>query len=209
MRKITLVFGTRPEAIKMCPLVLELKKRIDVIISVIVTGQHREMLHQVLQVFGIKLDVDLDIMRSGQTLFGVTTAIRTRLHWALEQDRPDVVLVHGDTTSAFAAGLCCFYLHIPVDHVEAGLRTFNIESPFPEEFNRQAVSLMAQLHFAPTLRAKENLLLEGKPKESIYVTGNTAIDALATTVRADYTHPELAWAEGRRQAIAAYYSPPT
>ena len=194
-----LVFGTRPEAIKMCPLVNELKSRPDEFETVVcVTGQHREMLDQVLRVFGVVPDHDLAIMKPGQTLFDVTCNVLTRLGAVLEEERPDVVLVHGDTTTSFAAALACFYLQIPVGHVEAGLRTRDIYSPWPEEFNRQAVDIITGYYFAPTEASRRNLLDEGKPAERIWVTGNTGIDALATTVREGYSHPELEWAKGSR-----------
>ena len=198
MKKIMLVFGTRPEGIKMCPLVNELKRRPQVQTVVCVTGQHKQMLQQVLDAFSVVPDYDLAIMQPNQTLFDVTTAILTRIQAVLNQEKPDLTLVHGDTSTAFVTALACFYLHIPVGHVEAGLRTYNLESPFPEEFNRQAVSLICRYHFAPTEKAKQNLLREGKDESSIFVTGNTSIDALKTTVRADYTHPELTWAQGSR-----------
>ena len=199
MRKVMLVFGTRPEAIKMCPLVNELKSRPDEFETVVcVTGQHREMLDQVLRVFGVVPDHDLAIMKPGQTLFDVTCNVLTRLGAVLEEERPDVVLVHGDTTTSFAAALACFYLQIPVGHVEAGLRTRDIYSPWPEEFNRQAVDIITGYYFAPTEASRRNLLDEGKPAERIWVTGNTGIDALATTVREGYSHPELEWAKGSR-----------
>lgn len=198
MRKIMLVFGTRPEAIKMCPLVLELKKRPELQTLVCVTGQHRQMLDQVLETFGVKPDYDLSIMKERQTLFDVTVNILERIRDVLEKERPDVVLVHGDTSTTFVTALACFYLQIAVGHVEAGLRTYNIHSPYPEEFNRQAVGIVARYHFAPTELSRGNLLREGKNADDIYVTGNTAIDALKTTVRADYAHPELEWAEGSR-----------
>lgn len=199
MRKVMLVFGTRPEAIKMCPLVNELKSRPDEFETVVcVTGQHREMLDQVLRVFGVVPDHDLAIMKPGQTLFDVTCNVLTRLGAVLEEKRPDVVLVHGDTTTSFAAALACFYLQIPVGHVEAGLRTRDIYSPWPEEFNRQAVDIITGYYFAPTEASRRNLLDEGKPAERIWVTGNTGIDALATTVREGYSHPELEWAKGSR-----------
>ena len=193
-----LVFGTRPEAIKMCPLVNELKKRESLQTVVCVTGQHRQMLDQVLDAFQVEPDYDLSIMKDKQTLFDVTTNILERIKEVLEKEKPDVVLVHGDTSTTFVTALACFYLQIPVGHVEAGLRTYNIYSPYPEEFNRQAVSIISQYNFAPTELSKQNLLKEGKNPESIYVTGNTAIDALKTTVRNDYTHPELDWAKGSR-----------
>lgn len=199
MKKVMLVFGTRPEAIKMCPLVNELKKHGDRLKTVVcVTGQHRQMLDMVLETFRVVPDYDLSIMKQQQTLFDVTVNILERIRQVLETEKPDVVLVHGDTTTTFVTALACFYLQIPVGHVEAGLRTYDIYSPFPEEFNRQAVSVISAYNFAPTETSKENLLREGRRADSIYVTGNTAIDALRTTVRADYTHPELSWAEGGR-----------
>lgn len=198
MKKIMLVFGTRPEAIKMCPLVNELKKRKELQISVCVTGQHRQMLDMVLKTFDVTPDYDLSIMKDRQTLFDVTTNILNRIKEVLEKVKPDVVLVHGDTSTTFVTALACFYLQIPVGHVEAGLRTYNIYSPYPEEFNRQAVSIISKFNFAPTELARENLLKEGKDPDSIYVTGNTAIDAMKTTVRENYTHPELKWASGSR-----------
>ena len=191
MKKVMLVFGTRPEAIKMCPLVNELKKRKGIKTIVCVTGQHRQMLDQVLEAFGVVPDYDLSIMKDKQTLFDITTNILERIKSVLEEVVPDVVLVHGDTSTTFVTALACFYLQIPVGHVEAGLRTYNIYSPFPEEFNRQAVGIIAKYNFAPTELSKNNLIKEGKNPESIFVTGNTAIDALKTTVRADYQHPEL------------------
>ena len=198
MKKVMLVFGTRPEAIKMCPLVNELKKREELQTVVCVTGQHRQMLDMVLEAFDVTPEYDLSIMKDKQTLFDVTTNILNRIKEVLEKEKPDVVLVHGDTSTTFVTALACFYLQIPVGHVEAGLRTYNIYSPYPEEFNRQAVSIISKFNFAPTELSKQNLLKEGKNPESIYVTGNTAIDALKTTVRADYTHPELEWAMGSR-----------
>ena len=191
MKKVMLVFGTRPEAIKMCPLVNELKSRRNIETVVCVTGQHREMLDAVLRAFSVEPDYDLSIMKSGQTLFDITTSILERIKAVLEEVRPDVVLVHGDTSTTFVTALACFYMQIPVGHVEAGLRTYNIYSPYPEEFNRQAVGIIAKYNFAPTALARDNLLREGKDESTIHVTGNTAIDALKTTVRADYTHPEL------------------
>ena len=198
MKTIMLVFGTRPEAIKMCPLVQELKSRASLRTLVCVTGQHRQMLDQVLHAFAVEPDYDLSIMKEKQTLFDITVGILNSIRAVLEKEKPDVVLVHGDTSTTFAMALACFYLQIPVGHVEAGLRTYDIYSPYPEEFNRQAVSIVAKYHFAPTALAREHLLREGKKADSIYVTGNTAIDALRTTVRDDYTHPELRWAEGAR-----------
>lgn len=198
MKKIMLVFGTRPEAIKMCPLVNELKRHKEIKTVVCVTGQHRQMLDQVLKAFSVTPDYDLCIMKEKQTLFDVTTGILERIKSVLESENPDVVLVHGDTSTTFVTALACFYLQIPVGHVEAGLRTHNIYSPYPEEFNRQAVSIIAKYNFAPTEMSKNNLLNEGRSEENIYVTGNTAIDALKTTVREDYTHPELDWAKDSR-----------
>ena len=198
MKKVMLVFGTRPEAIKMCPLVNELKTRKGIETIVCVTGQHRQMLDQVLEAFQVEPDYDLSIMKDRQTLFDVTTNILNRIKAVLEEVQPDVVLVHGDTSTTFVTALACFYLQIPVGHVEAGLRTYNIYSPYPEEFNRQAVSIISAYNFAPTELSKENLLREGKNPDTIYVTGNKAIDALKTTVREDYTHPDLEWAKGSR-----------
>lgn len=198
MKKVMLVFGTRPEAIKMCPLVNELKTREKIQTVVCVTGQHRQMLDQVLNAFGVVPDYDLSIMRQKQTLFDITTNILDGIKNVLEEVKPDVVLVHGDTSTTFVTALACFYLHIPVGHVEAGLRTYNIYSPYPEEFNRQAVGIISQYNFAPTELSRQNLLNEGKKAETIFVTGNTAIDALKTTVRGEYTHPELEWAKDSR-----------
>lgn len=188
-----LVFGTRPEAIKMCPLVKELKSRKNMQTIVCVTGQHRQMLDQVLETFEVVPDYDLAIMKNSQTLFDVTISILERIKTVFELEKPDVVLVHGDTTTTFATAIAAFYLQISVGHVEAGLRTYNIYSPYPEEFNRQATSIISKFNFAPTELSKNNLLKEGKDAESIYVTGNTAIDALKTTIRSDYTHEQLDW----------------
>lgn len=183
----------------MCPLVNELKAHPkDFKTIVCVTGQHREMLDQVLEVFDVVPEYDLSIMKPGQTLFDVTSEVLLNIKAVLEKEKPDVVLVHGDTTTSFAAALAAFYLQIPLGHVEAGLRTHNMYSPWPEEFNRQAVDLICEYYFAPTEKSKQNLLTEGKPKEKIYVTGNTGIDALKTTVRDNYIHPELEWAHGSR-----------
>lgn len=199
MKKIMLVFGTRPEAIKMCPLVNVLKARANAFdVVVVVTGQHREMLDQVLSVFDVVPDYDLAIMKQNQTLFDVTSSVLVKIKDVLEKETPDVVLVHGDTTTSFAAALASFYLQIPIGHVEAGLRTHNIFSPWPEEFNRQAVDIVSKYYFAPTLQSKQNLLDEGKPEDAIWVTGNTGIDALNTTVQKGYDHPELEWAKGSR-----------
>lgn len=193
MKKVMIVFGTRPEAIKMCPLVKELKTRQDLETIVCVTGQHRQMLDQVLQAFDVVPDYDLSVMKDKQTLFDVTQNILGKMKEVLEEVRPDIVLVHGDTSTTFVTSLAAFYLQIAVGHVEAGLRTYDIYSPFPEEFNRQATGIIAKYHFAPTEVSKQNLLNEGKKNNDIYVTGNTAIDALRTTVRDDYTHPVLDW----------------
>ena len=188
-----LIFGTRPEAIKMCPLVKELKNRRSLKTVVCVTGQHREMLSQVLKTFNIVPDYDLSVMKANQTLFDITISILDRVREVLIKEQPDIVLVHGDTSTTFVTSLACFYLHIPVGHVEAGLRTYNINSPFPEEFNRQAVVIIAKYNFAPTKLAANNLINEGKSKDSIYVTGNTVIDAMKYTVEEGYEHPELEW----------------
>ena len=198
MKKILLVFGTRPEAIKMCPLVNELKTRKGMRTVVCVTGQHRQMLDQVLETFNVVPDHDLSIMKERQTLFDVTTNILNRIQVVLETEKPDVVLVHGDTSTTFVTALACFYLQIPVGHVEAGLRTYNVYSPYPEEFNRQAVSIISSYNFAPTEMSRLNLINEGRKPETIYVTGNTAIDALKTTVCQDYSHEQLEWAKGSR-----------
>ena len=198
MKTVMLVFGTRPEAIKMCPLVNELKTREKIKTVVCVTGQHRQMLDQVLDAFGVTPDYDLSIMKDKQTLFDITTNILNGIGSVLDTVKPDVVLVHGDTSTTFVTALACFYKQIPVGHVEAGLRTYNIYSPYPEEFNRQAVGIVAKYNFSPTEMSKNNLLKEGKDPASIYVTGNTAIDALKTTVREGYTHPELEWAADSR-----------
>lgn len=192
-KKVMLVFGTRPEAIKMCPLVNELKKRSSIQTIVCVTAQHRQMLDQVLETFGVVPDYDLNIMKDRQTLFDITTNILNEIRAVLEKEKPDVVLVHGDTSTTFVTALACFYLQIPVGHVEAGLRTYNIYSPYPEEFNREAVSIISAYNFAPTPLSRDNLIKEGRKAENIYVTGNTVIDAMQHTVREDYTHPELDW----------------
>ena len=198
MNKVMVVFGTRPEAIKMCPLVTELKKRKKLETLVCVTGQHREMLDQVLSAFEVVPDYDLSIMKAQQTLFDVTINILEKMKVILDQVKPNLVLVHGDTSTTFVTALACFYLQIPLGHVEAGLRTYDIYSPYPEEFNRQAVSIISNYNFVPTDRSKENLLKEGKNPETIYVTGNTAIDALKITVSDDYDHEDLEWASGSR-----------
>ncbi len=198
MKKIMLVFGTRPEAIKMCPLVQELKAREKFKTIVCVTGQHREMLDQVLAVFDVVADYDLSIMKEKQTLFDLTANILEGMKKVLQVEKPDLVLVHGDTSTAFASALAAFYLQIPVGHVEAGLRTYNIHAPYPEEFNRQAVGILAEYNFAPTAGTKDNLLKEGKDPASIYVTGNTVIDSFKTTIRDEYSHEHLDWAGDSR-----------
>ena len=200
MKKIMVVFGTRPEAIKLCPLINEIKKRKQLQVVVCVTAQHRQMLDQVLDAFSIRPDYDLDIMKNRQNLFDITTNILSSIAIVLEKEKPDVVLVHGDTSTTFATALASFYLRIPVGHVEAGLRTYNIYSPFPEEFNREAVSIVAEYNFAPTPLARDNLLREGRKAENIYITGNTVIDAMQHTVKDEYTHPELEWV-GRDKLI--------
>lgn len=182
----------------MCPLVQELQSRDGLETVVCVTGQHREMLDQVLNVFNIVPEYDLSIMKDKQTLFDVTVNILEKMKSVLEEVKPDVVLVHGDTSTTFVTALACFYLQIPVGHVEAGLRTYDVYSPYPEEFNRQAVGIVAKYHFSPTEMSKQNLVSEGKKVEDIYVTGNTAIDALNTTVREDYSHAQLDWAADSR-----------
>ena len=192
-KKVMCVFGTRPEAIKICPLVNEMKKREGLEVIVCVTAQHRQMLDQVLQTFGVVPDYDLNIMKYRQTLFDITTNILNGIKAVLEEVKPDVVLVHGDTSTTFVTALACFYLRIPVGHVEAGLRTYNIYSPYPEEFNRQAVGIVSKYNFAPTQLAADNLKAEGKNPENIYITGNTVIDAMQLTVKEDYHHPELDW----------------
>ena len=193
MKKVILVFGTRPEAIKMCPLVNELKTRGNIEVKVCVTGQHREMLQQVLDCFKVIPDYNLEIMKDKQTLFDITTNIISKIKPVLDKEKPDIILVHGDTTTTFVTALCAFYMQIPVGHIEAGLRTYNLYSPYPEEFNRQATGIIAKYHFAPTEKARQNLLNEGKNENSIYVTGNTAIDALKTTVKKDYYNEIFDW----------------
>ncbi len=201
MKKVMVVFGTRPEAIKMCPLVNELNKDSYFKTVVCLTGQHRQMLNQVLDCFQVTPDYNLDIMKKNQTLFDITAGILTGMKGILEKERPDIVLVHGDTSTTFVTSLACFYLNIPVGHVEAGLRTYDLEAPFPEEFNRQAVGITAHYHFAPTETARQNLLREGKKEDRIYVTGNTVIDALKTSIKKEYNHPVLEWAKGDRLVL--------
>ena len=193
MKKVMCVFGTRPEAIKMCPLVNELKNRKSIQTIVCVTAQHRQMLDQVLEAFNVIPDYDLNIMKERQTLFDITTNVLNKIKSVLEEVQPDIVLVHGDTSTTFVTALACSYLQIPVGHVEAGLRTYDVYSPFPEEFNRQSVGIISQYNFAPTQLAADNLRREGKDPQTLYITGNTVIDAMKHTVRADYSHPELEW----------------
>ncbi|ELK20705.1 UDP-N-acetylglucosamine 2-epimerase [Anoxybacillus flavithermus TNO-09.006] len=200
-RKVMTIFGTRPEAIKMAPLVLELQKYEDIESIVTVTAQHRQMLDQVLDIFGIQPHYDLNIMKERQTLVDITTRALAGLDDVMKKVKPDIVLVHGDTTTTFVASLAAFYNQIAVGHVEAGLRTWNKYSPFPEEMNRQLTGVLADLHFAPTAKAAENLRAENKPEQSIFITGNTAIDALKTTVRDTYTHPILEKVAGGRMIL--------
>ena len=201
MIKVMTIFGTRPETIKMAPVVKELKRRRQIKTVVCVTAQHRQMLDQVLDAFELVPDYDLDIMKQGQTLSDITTKVLKGLEDVMEKEKPDIVLVHGDTTTTFAGALAAFYHQIPVGHVEAGLRTYNKYSPFPEEINRQFVGIVADLNFAPTEKSKNNLLAEGKKADTIIVTGNTAIDALKTTVRKEYHHEILEWAKGSRMIV--------
>lgn len=192
-KRIVLCASTRPEMAKMAPLYLELKKRESIETILMSTGQHKQMLYQVCDVFGIKPDHDLEIMKEKQDLFDITITILSKARDLLKEVNPDLVLVHGDTSSSFVMALACFYLQIPVGHVEAGLRTYNIYSPYPEEYNREAIGIVSEYNFAPTLLSRENLIREGKKAESIYVTGNTIIDAMKHTVKDDYSHPEIDW----------------
>lgn len=201
MIKVISIFGTRPEAIKMAPLVKELEKRKEIESIVVVTAQHRQMLDSVLETFNIKPDYDLNIMKQGQTLGDITTRALTGLEEVIKKEKPDIVLVHGDTTTTFAGALAAFYNGTSIGYVEAGLRTYDKYSPYPEEMNRQMVDCMTDMYFAPTLMSKENLLKEGKDESKIYVTGNTAIDAMATTVDENYTHPELKWIKPNEKMI--------
>lgn len=201
MKKAMIVFGTRPEAIKMCPLIKELRKSQAFEIITCITGQHKEMLQQVLDIFQVKPEYNLEIMREKQDLFDITNRVLMGMRQIIQKERPDFLLVHGDTTTAYAAAMAAFYLNVPVGHVEAGLRTYNLQSPFPEEFNRQGISLIADYHFAPTEKARQNLLREGKAEERIIVTGNTGIDALFTTVKKDWRHPILDWAKNSRLLV--------
>lgn len=195
------IFGTRPEAIKMAPLVKELKSRKEIECIVCVTAQHRQMLDQVLKTFEIVPDYDLDIMKQGQTLSDITARVLKGLEEVIQEVKPNIILVHGDTTTTFAGALAAYYNQVDIGHVEAGLRTWNKYSPYPEEMNRQMVGVLADMHFAPTENSKASLLKEGKKEETIFVTGNTAIDALATTVHKNYTHPILDWAKGSRMIL--------
>lgn len=201
MIKVISIFGTRPEAIKMAPLVKELEKRKEIESIVVVTAQHRQMLDSVLDTFKIKPNYDLNIMKQGQTLGEITTRALTGLEEVIQKEKPDIVLVHGDTTTTFAGALAAFYNGVSIGHVEAGLRTYDKYSPYPEEMNRQMVDCMTDMYFAPTLMSKENLLKEGKDKSKIYVTGNTAIDAMSTTIKNNYTHPELEWIKQNEKMI--------
>ncbi len=198
MKKVMLVFGTRPEAIKMCPLARELYRDPAFETKVCITGQHKEMLNQVLSCYEVTPDYNLDIMKEGQTLFDITVKVLEGMKIILEKDRPDIVLVHGDTTTAFAASLAAFYFNIPCGHVEAGLRTYDLSAPYPEEYNRQAIGIAAKFHFSPTQTAKNNLIREGKQEESVFVTGNTIIDALKLSIRDNYSHPVLDWSKDSR-----------
>lgn len=198
MKKVLSVFGTRPEAIKMCPVINELEKNPNFDSVVCVTGQHQQMLEQVLKAFNTTPKYNLAIMQNNQTLFDITISILKRMQNILRIEHPDIVLVHGDTTTAFATALACFYLQIPVGHVEAGLRTHNINSPFPEEFNRQTIDIISQFYFTPTEASKKNLIDEGKAAKTVFVTGNTGIDALNTTIEKDYYSSDLEWAKDSR-----------
>jgi len=199
--KVMSVFGTRPEAIKMAPLVRELEKREEIESIVCVTAQHREMLDQVLETFKITPDYDLDIMKQGQTLSDITTRALLGLDGVIKEAKPDIILVHGDTTTTFAGGLAAFYNQVAIGHVEAGLRTYNKYSPYPEEMNRQMVDCMTDMYFAPTELSRQNLLKENIDDSKIYVTGNTAIDAMSTTVLENYDHPELSWLNGDKMIL--------
>lgn len=198
MIKVLIVFGTRPEAIKMCPVIKKMEEYSQIETITCVTGQHREMLMPILNIFHVVPKYDLNIMKNKQTLFDITTSVLSKIKDVLDKEKPTVVLVHGDTTSAFAAAVACFYIGIPICHVEAGLRTYNHHSPYPEEFNRQAIDSITDIFFAPTESAKENLLKEGKYEKNIFVTGNTVIDALKTTIHTEYSHEVLKWAENNR-----------
>ena len=201
MIKVMSIFGTRPEAIKMAPLVKELERRKEIESIVCVTAQHREMLDQVLNTFDIKPDYDLNIMKQGQSLADVTTRALVGLEEVIKDVKPDIVLVHGDTTTTFAGALAAFYNQVAIGHVEAGLRTYDKYSPYPEEMNRQMVDRLSDMYFAPTEISKDNLLKENIDESKIYITGNTAIDAMSTTVDENYTHPELDWINAGERMI--------
>ena len=201
MIKVMTIFGTRPEAIKMAPLVKELEERNEIESIVCVTAQHREMLDQVLTVFDIKPDYDLNIMKQGQTLSEITSRVLLGLEEIIQKEKPNIILVHGDTTTTFAGALAAFYNQVDIGHVEAGLRTWDKYSPFPEEMNRQMVDRMTDMYFAPTSVSKNNLISEGIVDEKIYVTGNTAIDAMSTTVKKDYNNPILDWVGDNRMLL--------
>lgn len=201
IKTVMVVFGTRPEAIKMCPLVNELKSRNGINTIVAVTGQHREMLDQVLNTFGVVPDYDLSIMQKNQTLFDITVKVLEGMKKIIEECKPDIILVHGDTSTSFSTALAAYYLGVKVGHVEAGLRTYNIHSPYPEEFNRQGIGIVSEMNFAPTVTAKENLIREGKDPSTIFVTGNTVIDALKTTHQDDYSHPVIDSLKGKRMVL--------
>lgn len=199
--KVMSIFGTRPEAIKMAPLVKELEKRAETESIVCVTAQHREMLDQVLETFKIKPDYDLNMMKQGQTLMDITIGALSGVDAVIKKAKPDIVLVHGDTSTTFAGGLAAFYNQVAIGHVEAGLRTYNKYSPYPEEMNRQMVDCMTDMYFAPTDLSRDNLIKEHVDPSKIYVTGNTAIDAMDTTVDESYTHPELEWLGGDKMIL--------
>lgn len=201
MKKIMFIFGTRPEAIKMCPVVNQFKKMREFDVTVCVTGQHKEMLKQVLDVFSVVPEYNLDIMKPKQDLFDITTEILSKIKIVIAETKPDLIVVHGDTTTALTAAIASFYLKIPVAHVEAGLRTNDLYAPFPEEFNRHTIGVIADLHFAPTELAKSNLLKENVSVEKIFVTGNTAIDALRTTVKTDYDDENIRWANDSQMIL--------
>ena len=201
MIKVMTIFGTRPEAIKMAPLVKELKSRKEIRCIVCVTAQHRQMLDQVLNAFEIIPDYDLNIMQEGQTLSDITSRALKGLEEVIKIEKPDIVLVHGDTTTTFAGALAAYYCQVDVGHVEAGLRTWNKYSPFPEEMNRQMVGVIADMHFAPTENSKNSLIREGKKEDTIYVTGNTAIDALSTTIKDDYKNDIFDWIGNNRMIL--------
>lgn len=193
MKKVMVIIGTRPEAIKMFPVILELKKHKEIKTVICSTGQHKEMINNIFETFNINLDYNLDIMKSNQTLVYISKMIIEKLPDILNYEKPDIVLVHGDTNTTFISSLVCFYMKIVVAHVEAGLRTYNLNNPFPEEFNRQAVSLISILHFAPTKVSETNLINEHKNKKSIIITGNTVVDTFKYTIKENYFHPELLW----------------